>query len=308
MPDQNGRSSVASKADAFELPDGHYAKAPDLGGIPIRRLQETFFNRSNAVPGAVSRKFTKYGVPVALLGDISSIVEKSAPLRDFVRKTNKGRQIVFASNRHELTAMLAGSMQNAFARKGLERLNYDKTCPKRREAWMRSRRRIAAYWLALFPLAASAGASATPWFFATAVDNDGLAYGYAQTSTIDGHAWLFAECAADENPVLAVFMDADASTIDALAGHKTVLTLTNDAGGEVRGFASFKAADGSMLDIAMDDLATIKPALDLFSRAQRRITAQFAPPPADLPASIRFPARGSSKAVADLATYCDSPG
>ena len=145
-----------------------------------------------------------------------------------------------------------------------------------------------------------------PWFFTTETDQDGTEYGFAQTATIDGNAWLFAECAPGEAPILALFLDASAGTIASLDAEKTSLTLTNGGGAEVSGVATYRKAGEGLLGITMDDETVFAPALALFSEAQWHVSAGVAPSRADLPGTIRFPARGSSEAVAGLRAFCNS--
>jgi hypothetical protein len=48
-----------------------------------------------------------YGHRVAIVGDVSAYSASSAAFRDFVRETNRGRQIWFVASLEELAARLA---------------------------------------------------------------------------------------------------------------------------------------------------------------------------------------------------------
>jgi hypothetical protein len=72
-----------------------------LVAIPAERLSSDFFQLSTRKAGHFIQKFVNYRLRVAILGDISHHVEQSAPLADFVRESNRGRDVWFVreSNR-----------------------------------------------------------------------------------------------------------------------------------------------------------------------------------------------------------------
>jgi hypothetical protein len=45
-----------------------------------------------------------YGLRLAVVGDISELLERSGALRDFVRESNRGRQVWFVADEAELAA------------------------------------------------------------------------------------------------------------------------------------------------------------------------------------------------------------
>jgi hypothetical protein len=49
--------------------------------------------------GDVVQKFANYDIGLAVTGDITAWLEKSAPLRDFVREANRGRRLWFLPDR-----------------------------------------------------------------------------------------------------------------------------------------------------------------------------------------------------------------
>ena len=53
------------------------------------------------------QKLVNYHRRVAVVGDVAEAAEKSAPLRDFVRESNRGRTVWFVADLAELERKLA---------------------------------------------------------------------------------------------------------------------------------------------------------------------------------------------------------
>lgn len=70
--------------------------------IPVARLSPDFFRLGTGLAGALLQKFTNYHLRVAIVGDISAYTDKSAPLRDFVRESNRRGQVRFLASEAEL--------------------------------------------------------------------------------------------------------------------------------------------------------------------------------------------------------------
>lgn len=103
--------------DRSGLPIGSYRDAVDLIGeaagnkaelvaVPSERLAPAFFDLKTRVAGEMIQKFSIYGVRLAILGDVSSAVERSAAFRDFVRESNRGHTIWFVENFESLKRRL----------------------------------------------------------------------------------------------------------------------------------------------------------------------------------------------------------
>jgi hypothetical protein len=92
-------------ADALEL---IFADDADLLVVPAERLDPAFFDLSSGVAGEFAQKFVNYRKRLAIVGDISAAVDGSGALRDFVRESNRGRQLWFVADDAELTARLTG--------------------------------------------------------------------------------------------------------------------------------------------------------------------------------------------------------
>lgn len=70
------------------------------------RLPEGFLDLSTGVAGEITQKCVNYGVGLAVLGDTSAAAERSAPLRDWMRESNRGRHVWFLADEAELAVQL----------------------------------------------------------------------------------------------------------------------------------------------------------------------------------------------------------
>lgn len=89
-----------------ELINATFEHGAGLIVIPAERLDDDFFRLKTCVAGEMLQKFVNYRTRVAILGDISSFVAESAPLRDFVYESNRGNQVWFVANHQELDERL----------------------------------------------------------------------------------------------------------------------------------------------------------------------------------------------------------
>ena len=76
--------------------------------IPLARLGPDFLKLSTRVAGELLQKLVTYRFQVAVLGDVSTAAEASAPLRDFIRESNRGTTVWFVHDLAALEAKLAG--------------------------------------------------------------------------------------------------------------------------------------------------------------------------------------------------------
>jgi hypothetical protein len=95
-------STIATEADALDIIGALFGSGHDTVVIPVSRLSPDFFRLSSGLAGAILQKFTNYQLKVAIVGDIAAYTEKSAPLRDFVRESNRGKQLRFVVSEAEL--------------------------------------------------------------------------------------------------------------------------------------------------------------------------------------------------------------
>lgn len=99
--------SLAGVADFNDIIGDMFSTGATLAVIPAARLTPEFLRLSSGLAGEVLQKFVNYGLRVAVLGDIAPALEASAPLRDFVRESNRGSQVWFLADLAELEARLA---------------------------------------------------------------------------------------------------------------------------------------------------------------------------------------------------------
>ena len=93
---------LATEQDALDAIGQSYGTGAELMVIPVSRLPPDFFRLSTGLAGAILQKFTNYQFKVAIIGDISAHLEKSAPLRDFVRESNRRGDVRFLASQAEL--------------------------------------------------------------------------------------------------------------------------------------------------------------------------------------------------------------
>ncbi|MEO6394374.1 MAG: DUF4180 domain-containing protein [Devosia sp.] len=93
---------IAAEADASDIIGEAYSAGADAIVIPVARLSPDFFKLSTGLAGAILQKLTNYQFSVTIVGDISAYTEKSAPLRDFVRESNRHGGIRFVSSEDDL--------------------------------------------------------------------------------------------------------------------------------------------------------------------------------------------------------------
>jgi hypothetical protein len=90
------------ESDALDIIGEAFGAGADLVVIPASRLGPEFFRLSTGLAGAMLQKFTNYQMRVAIVGDIAGYLERSAPLSDFVRESNRGGQVRFLASDAEL--------------------------------------------------------------------------------------------------------------------------------------------------------------------------------------------------------------
>jgi hypothetical protein len=93
---------IASESDALDVIGEALGQQTELIIIPAARLPPEFFRLSTGLAGAILQKFTNYQLRVAIVGDISTYTERSAPLADFVGESNRGGAVRFVTSSAEL--------------------------------------------------------------------------------------------------------------------------------------------------------------------------------------------------------------
>ncbi len=82
-----------------------YETGCDRIAVPKTALAEDFFILSTGLAGEVLQKFVNYRCKLAIFGDFSRYTSK--PLQDFIRESNRGRDIFFVADENEALARLS---------------------------------------------------------------------------------------------------------------------------------------------------------------------------------------------------------
>ena len=93
---------IATPDDGRDLIGEAFSRGAELVVIPASRLDPEFFRLASGLAGEILQKFTNYQIRVAIVGDISAHIERSAPLRDFVRESNRRGEVRFLATEAEL--------------------------------------------------------------------------------------------------------------------------------------------------------------------------------------------------------------
>ncbi|WP_377355102.1 DUF4180 domain-containing protein [Phenylobacterium terrae] len=99
--------AIAGDRDAADLVGEALSVGAQVVALPVARLGAGFLDLSTRLAGEALQKFVNYGLRVAIVGDISGAVAQSTALRDFVRESNRGRQVWFVPDLTGLEARLA---------------------------------------------------------------------------------------------------------------------------------------------------------------------------------------------------------
>ena len=100
-------TAVTNESDAVQLiVDAHYVHQAEWIVFTPEQLGDEFFELSSGRAGAITQKFVTYQMGLAVVGDISERIAASKPLADWVRESNRGRNLLFAADLGELTERL----------------------------------------------------------------------------------------------------------------------------------------------------------------------------------------------------------
>lgn len=70
-------------------------------------VSEDFFRLATGLAGEILQKFVNYGAKLAVIGDYSGYTSK--PLQDFIRESNRGRDIFFVPDEQTAVTRLAAA-------------------------------------------------------------------------------------------------------------------------------------------------------------------------------------------------------
>jgi len=99
--------TVTDEQGALDLLGESWQSGATLLVVPVRRLDDRFFDLRTGLAGAVLQKFVNYRMQVAILGEISDHLAYSDALRAFVNESNRGQQVWFVDDLDQLADRLA---------------------------------------------------------------------------------------------------------------------------------------------------------------------------------------------------------
>lgn len=105
-------AAIRSGADALGLIYADGAERSDWIAVPVTRLDPGFFDLRSGLAGEVVQKFANYRVGLVVVGDVADHVAASPALGEFVRESNRGRQVWFVSDAAELRSRLGAATSN----------------------------------------------------------------------------------------------------------------------------------------------------------------------------------------------------
>lgn len=106
MIDESG-PKLGSEADAASLLSDAFSAGADWIAIPVARFEADFFDLSNRKAGFFLQKIINYHRKIAIVGDVSHATRISGALRDFVRESNRGRDVWFVETIADLEERLS---------------------------------------------------------------------------------------------------------------------------------------------------------------------------------------------------------
>lgn len=98
--------TINEEADASELLSAAFGSEAEWIAVTSAQLSPDFFRLGTGLAGAVVQKVVNYGCKLAVIGDIEAALAKSAPLRDYVRESNRGHHLWFVKSLDELKERL----------------------------------------------------------------------------------------------------------------------------------------------------------------------------------------------------------
>ena len=102
-----GTCALTDEQTALDLiMEARYTLGAERIAIEKAAVSPDFFILSTGLAGAVLQKFINYGAKLAVYGDYSGYTSK--PLRDFIRESNRGRDVFFPATRQEVKLFALG--------------------------------------------------------------------------------------------------------------------------------------------------------------------------------------------------------
>lgn len=100
-----GQAVITSPQSALDVLMQAYGEAGTKNiAVDKRLIAEDFFILSTGLAGEILQKYINYGGRIAIYGDYSRYTSK--PLQDFIRESNRGRDVFFVSTKEEAVERL----------------------------------------------------------------------------------------------------------------------------------------------------------------------------------------------------------
>ena len=96
---------IHSTEDAMNLMGDLYYQGYDGLILHEEQITSAFFDLKTKMAGEILQKFSNYRFPLVLIGDFSKFPSQS--LQDFIRESNKGRQVNFVRTLPEALQLLS---------------------------------------------------------------------------------------------------------------------------------------------------------------------------------------------------------
>jgi hypothetical protein len=97
--------ALRTPQDVLDLFGNFFPEHVDGVILTEANLPPEFFDLRTRLAGEMLQKFVNYGVKLAIVGDFSKYASKA--LADFIRESNRGRQLYFVATRQEALERLA---------------------------------------------------------------------------------------------------------------------------------------------------------------------------------------------------------
>jgi|1186.fasta_scaffold01490_3 hypothetical protein len=100
-------TALADEQDAVQLiVDAYYAHQAEWIALTPEQLGDEFFELRSGRAGVITQKFVSYQMGLVVIGDISSRVAESTSLADWIRESNRARNLWFVDDLDELDKRL----------------------------------------------------------------------------------------------------------------------------------------------------------------------------------------------------------
>lgn len=101
--------AIRGSADALGVIYADGAEDAEWIVVPVVRLDPAFFDLRSGLAGDLLQTFANYRVGLVVVGDVTDHVSASPALADFIRESNRGRQVWFVPDEVELRNRLGTS-------------------------------------------------------------------------------------------------------------------------------------------------------------------------------------------------------